>query len=91
MLLINSRTKYEGEIKTLKLTQDPKMYGLGTYTDIDGIQWDVRCYIGAPYSETGIPYINARQITNIPYYSTGTDGHSYGSHEWLPYYYEVIK
>lgn len=91
MISISSRTKHEGEIKTLKLTQDPKIFGLGTYTDIDGVQYDVRCYIGESLSETGKPYINARPITNIPYYSTATDGHSYGSHTWIPYYYEVIN
>ena len=85
------RSKYEGEVKTLQLKKDPLRHGLGHYEDIEGNVWDVHCVIGATYSADGKPYINARLVTNCPYYSTATNGHSNGFHTWLPYHYEVVN
>lgn len=89
---ISYRTEFKGEVKTLKLKNNPLMHGLGYYEDQDGKQWDVRCVIGASFTKDNKPYINARPVdTNSPYYSTATYGHSYGHHEWKPYYFEVIN
>lgn len=89
---INYRTKYEGEIKTLKLKANPLMHGLGCYEDHEGKQWDVRCVIGAAFTKDGKPYINARLVdVNNPYYSTGSDGHQNGHHVWKPYYFKIIN
>jgi hypothetical protein len=81
-------SKYEKEIKTLKLTLDPLYYGIGHYKDIDGNLWDIHCVIGMGDR----PYICARPVDhNSPYYSTASWGHSYGFHSWIPYYFEVIS
>jgi len=83
-------SKYEGEVKTLILKKNPLYYGLGNYTDINGIVWDVMCVFGAGvFNDCNKPVINARPVTDIPYYSTATNANSYGIHEWLPYYFEV--
>lgn len=88
---LNYRSEYKGEVKTLKLKRNPLMHGLGYYEDQDGKQWDVRCVIGASFTKENKPYINARQVDiNNPFYSTATNGHQYGCHEWNPYYFEVI-
>jgi hypothetical protein len=65
--------------------------GLGYYEDVDGVTWDVTCIIGGAYTKSGKPYINARPVTNSPYYSTASDGHSCGMHTWKPYYFEVVE
>jgi len=67
------------------------MHGLGYYEDQDGKQWDVRCVIGADFSKTGKPYINARPVDNSAYYSTATDSNQNGCHSWKPYYFKVIN
>ena len=82
-------SKYEGEIRTLKLTSDPLCHGLGYYRDTDGNTWDVNCVIGGMHTKSGKPYINARLVDGSPYYSTATGGHSFGYHKWIPYYFEV--
>jgi hypothetical protein len=33
--------KYEGEVKTLRLKNDPVSRGMGVYEDVDGNRWDV--------------------------------------------------
>ena len=86
---ISWRSKYDGEIETLKLKKEP--LGLGYYEDVDGKLWDVVSIVGADYTTLKRPYINARPVDNSPYYSTATYGHSCGSHSWKPYYFEVIK
>jgi len=92
MISVHSTSEYKGEIKTLKLTQDPLRYGHGTYTDTDGKRWDVHCVVGASYSSSGKPYVNARLESEHPhYYSTGTDYNPNGSHKWIHYYFEVIN
>ena len=83
MFKLTYTTPYEGEIKTLKLTRNPSYYGLGHYTDVDGVIWDVHSIFGN--------VLNARPVDNSPYYSTANDGHSFGNHEWIPYFYEVIN
>ncbi len=89
---LSYRTKFEGEIETLKLKANPLMHGLGHYEDQEGKQWDVRCVIGGAFTKDGKPYINARPVdVNNPYYSTGTDGHQHGFHTWKPYYFEIIN
>lgn len=83
--------KYEGEVKTLKLTADPCYYGLGNYKDTDGNLWDVKCVFGGMYTASGKPYVCARLVTDSPYYSTGWDSNQGGFHSWKPYYFEVVK
>lgn len=75
---------YEGEIQTLHLKSSPLRYGLGHYEDVDGKVWDVNMVVGGDK-----PYVCARPVDNSPYYSTATDSHSNGHHEWIPYYFEV--
>ena len=82
---------YEGEVKTLQLTRDPLYYGLGYYKDVNGVTWDVHCVFGGCSSPSGKPYVCARPVCDIPYYSTATGSHSYGIHKWLPYYFEIVK
>lgn len=77
---------YEGEVKTLKLTSDPLRRGLGHYQDVDGKLWDINAIYGGKK-----PYVCARPVDNSPYYSTASDSHSNGSHEWIPYYVEVVE
>ena len=91
MLNLSYRTEYKGEIETLKLTQDPLYYGLGNYKDTEGRLWDVRCVIGGMHTESGKPYINARQVDGSPYYSTASNSNQNGFHTWKPYYFEIIK
>ena len=83
--------KYEGEVKTLILKKNPLYYGLGNYEDINGIVWDVMCVFGAGVCGGDKPVINARPVTDIPYYSTATYANRNGLHEWLPYYFEIQK
>jgi len=80
--------KYEGEVKTLKLTEDPMRFGLGNYKDTDGVLWHVNCVIGRQGDK---PYICARRVDSSAYYSTGTDSNQSGFHTWKPYYFEVVK
>ena len=75
---------YKGEIKTLQLKSDPFRYGLGHYEDVAGKVWDINMVVGGDKR-----YVCARPVDNSPYYSTASDGHSNGHHEWFPYYVEV--
>ena len=85
-------SEHKGEVKTLKLTQNPFLRGLGTYTDVEGIQWDIKSMVGKSYSPSGKAYVNARRISDNPsYYSTAADSSQNGHHEWKPYYFEIIK
>lgn len=86
MVVMRWRSTYEGEIKTLKLKENPFKHGLGYYEDIDGKTWDVVCIVGGDK-----PYVNARLVTNIPYYGTSTFDCSNGLHIWNPYFFEVIE
>ena len=79
-------SKYEGEVKTLELTADPLYYGLGNYKDTEGNLWDVVCVFG---DVEGKPLINARRVSNSPYYSTGWDSNQSGHHTWKPYRFKV--
>jgi hypothetical protein len=72
---------------TLQFKRDPKLYGLGTYEDVDGKRWDVRMITS--------DYICARQIAHHPnYYSTAAyPSSSQGDwpiHKWKPYLVEVV-
>lgn len=93
---------YRGEVKTLKLTRDPFLHGLGHYTDTDGNVWDVYAIYGKGYAGHSRPYINARPVSQHPgYYSTassqgfsldtgsGGNGSNELIHTWIPYYVEV--
>lgn len=81
-------SEYKGEMKTLKLTEDPMRYGLGNYKDIDDVLWHVNCVIGRQDHK---PYICARPVDDSAYYSTAVDSNQNGFHSWKPYYFEVIK
>ena len=81
-------SEHKGEVKTLNLTSDPLYYGLGNYEDTDGNLWDVKCVFG---DVDGKPLINARMVTNSPYYSTGTDSNQSGFHTWKPYRFNVVN
>jgi len=92
MLNLSYTSEYKGEIKTLKLKQNPFYYGLGHYEDINGILWDIVCIFGAGSVGNEKPYVNARPVNNsMPYYSTASGSHSNGSHKWLPYYFELVS
>jgi hypothetical protein len=80
-------SSYKGKIETLRLKRDPFKCGLGIYEDADGVRWDVH---GMQNSDAGRT-VMARRIDDAPqYYSTASDGHSGGSHRWIPYYVEVM-
>ncbi|MDB4278106.1 hypothetical protein N9917_00600 [Deltaproteobacteria bacterium] len=93
-------TPYKGEIKTLRFHKNPIRHGLGHYTDVDGVQWDVY----AIKHDGKQNYINARRIDQHQGYSdyntgpstwpTGTasggNGHGEMIHTWIPYYVEVV-
>jgi hypothetical protein len=86
MFNLTYTSPYEGEIKTLKLKEDPLYYGLGHYEDVDGNLWDIHCVFG----NNGKPVVNARLVDDSSLYATvhiGCDGHW----SWLPYYLEVVK
>jgi len=80
--------KYEGEVKTLELTESPLRFGLGHYKDTQGNTWDVICVFG---NVKGQPLINARPVSNSPYYSTGTDSNQSGFHSFKPYRFKLVK
>lgn len=81
-------SEFKGEVETLKLKQNPLYHGLGNYEDIDGNIWDIHGVIG----NNGKPYVQARIVNaNNPYYSTASYAHSYGTHTWIPYYFDVVK
>jgi hypothetical protein len=83
---------HKGEVGLLKLTKHPLMHGLGIYTDVDGVEWDIHCIVGAALSASGKMYVTARKKSENPnYYSTATDSDQCGFHKWLPYYFEVIN
>lgn len=88
---VSYRTKHEGDVETLKLKKDPFLNGLGHYEDVDGIVWDVACLVGSSYTKNNKAYVNARPVTNSPYYNTSTYGHSFGFHRWKPFYVEVVE
>lgn len=88
---LSYQNEYTGEVNTLQLKNDPLKYGLGYYEDSEGNTWDITSIIGANYSPKGKPCVQARQVDNSAYYSTASWGHGNGHHEWIPYYYEVIK
>jgi hypothetical protein len=77
---------------TLRFTVDPRRRGLGQYTDVEGVQWDIRGIIGK--------YVQARRVGRHPnYYSTATST-SFGSstsqgganiHTWEPYEVEIVS
>lgn len=75
---------HQGPVETLRFTVDPRRKGLGIYTDVDGVRWDVHAIIGE--------HINARRIDQHPrYYGTATGDNSNGFHQWPPYKVEVIS
>ena len=74
---------HKGPVETLRFHVDPRRKGLGIYTDVDGIKWDVY----AIYRD----YITARRVDMHPsYYGTATGDNSNGYHVWLPYHVEVV-
>ena len=81
-------SEYKGEVKTLVLKESPLYYGLGNYEDTDGNLWDVKCVFG---DVGGKPLINARPVSNSPYYSTGTDSNQSGFHSFKPYRFKLVK
>jgi len=86
-MMLNYFQKFDGEVKTLQLKKNPLYFGTGWYEDINGVKWDIRCVIGGDK-----PYVTARLVdNNNPYYSTSSDGNSYGFHRWNPYFFEIIK
>jgi len=87
-------SEFKGEIKTLRLREDPRRKGLGHYRDVDGKLWDVHAIVGE--------HVNAREIVGAGqngYYSTGTDSFGNGQgtnsfnliHAWKPFKVEVIS
>ena len=69
---------------TLRFEVDPRRHGLGHYTDVDGVQWDVRGIHGK--------YIQARRVGHHPdYYSTASSSNQGGSHTWEPYEVEIVS
>ena len=69
---------------TLRFTVDPRRCGLGHYTDVDGVQWDIRGLIGE--------YIQARRVGYHPdYYSTASWSNQNGTHTWNPYKVEIVS
>ena len=88
MIRIQAEIPYTEEIKTLRLTRNPFYYGIGFYTDTDGVEWD----IPAMGNNGTVRYVCARKVDhNMPYYSTCSWGNSYGNHQWIPYYVEIIE
>ena len=88
MFNLSYSTPYEGEVKTLKLKEDPLYYGLGIYEDVDGNTWDIHCVFG----NNGKPIVNARLVDRSSKYSTlptvyiGVESYSYP-----PYHLEVVN
>ena len=90
MFHLSYDSPYEGEINTLrfKRSHDPKMHGIGTYTDVDGNRWDVHGVIG---TADGC-FIQARPYSNNdPRYSTDSFSPSgFVSTTWIPYKVELV-
>jgi hypothetical protein len=87
MLRVNAVVPYQGKIETLELIgRDPFMSGLGFYEDVNGKTWDIKMVV----NNDKFRYVCARQVnSNMPYYSTCPWGHSFGSHEWVPYFVKI--
>jgi len=76
----------------LKLIRDPLYYGLGFYTDVDGVEWDVYGVFGGGFTKDGKSFIQARPVDNHVIYDTSTDVGCQGySACWKPYTFEVVK
>lgn len=84
-MILNYASKFNGQIKTItfKKEDSPFRYGLGYYTDINNIEWDISCIIGNK--------INARPVNyNEEYYSTQANSNDSGLREWLTYNVKLI-
>ena len=86
MFSLSYSSPYEGEVKTLKLKEDPLYYGLGHYEDVDGNLWDIHCIFG----NNGKPVVNARLVDNSSLYSTVCINPT-GCWTWNPYRLEVVN
>ena len=86
MFKLSYSSPFEGEIKTLKLKEDPLYYGLGNYEDIDGNLWDIHCIFG----NNGKPVVNARLVDDSSLYSTVCISPA-GHWTWNPYHLEVVN
>jgi hypothetical protein len=83
MFHLSYTSPHEGPVETLRFHVDPRRRGLGIYTDVDGVQWDVYAIMGQ--------HINARKVSEHPrYYGTAIGDNSNGSHVWPPYKVEVV-
>jgi len=81
-------SEYKGPIETLRLHKDPWKCGIGHYTDVDGVRWDVYGLHNGGSGRT----VMARRINDAPgYYSTETNADMSGFHRWIPYKVEVIE
>lgn len=97
MFSLESSTEYKGEIETLNLKRNPLKFGPGYYVDVDGNTWDIYCVRGGKK-----PFINAREVDNMPRYSTSThetssiggtgsnDG-EFIRYRWKPYYFNIVE
>ena len=77
---------YNKSIQTLSFNKDPFIYGLGLYTDVHGIVWDIICLIGGKH-----PYVNARTADHHVLHSTCSEYCAQYSCTWEPYYVQVIE
>jgi hypothetical protein len=92
MFSLSYMSEYKGEIKTLKLKQNPFYFGLGYYEDVDGVRWDIVGVFGAGAIGNEKPFVQARPVNDrMPYYSTATGSHSNGFHQWIPFYFEIVS
>jgi len=84
MFHLSYTSPHKGPVETLRFHVDPRRRGLGHYTDVDGVVWDVHAIMGE--------HINARKVAHHPrYYGTATGDNSNGSHTWAPYKVEVVQ
>ena len=83
MFHLSYTASHQGPIETLRFHEDPRRRGLGIYTDVDGVRWDVHAIRGE--------HVNARRIDHHPsYYGTATGDNSNGFHTWPPYTVEIV-
>ena len=88
MIRLEYSTEYKGKIETLTFKLDPTYYGIGQYTDINDVRWDIH----AVKWDGNKKIVWARVVDNLPIYRTDEFACFQGySASWKPYFVKIEK